>query len=107
MLCHVPPNFINTRQFDPDVRINIFDTIEGEATPDHTETTTLRMYRDRRFRNEAGQPVDVPLNVKLYFQGESQDCRGGGGCDVFLESCWATVSGNPYDSPRHTFIENG
>ncbi|XP_033628698.1 uncharacterized protein LOC117291209 [Asterias rubens] len=107
VLCHVPPNFINTRQFDPDVRINIFDTIEGEATPDHTETTTLRMYRDRRFRNEAGQPVDVPLNVKLYFQGESQDCRGGGGCDVFLESCWATVSGNPYDSPRHTFIENG
>ncbi len=112
VICHVPPNFINTRKFDPDVRINVYDTIEGEATLDRTQTTTLRMFEDRKFRSELGpitadQRLDIPLNRKLFFQGESQDCRFGDGCDVFLESCWATVSGNPYDSPRHTFIENG
>ena len=67
----------------------------------------LQLYKDGGYTTPY-KPDDYPVNVNirdsLYFQA---DVSGEVGLELFVETCVATPTMNPFSSPQYHFLENG
>ena len=67
----------------------------------------LQLYQDSSFTNpypSEAYPIDVKLRDVLHFEA---DVSAEQGLELFVESCVATPTNDPYSSPRYGFLEDG
>ena len=67
----------------------------------------LQLYPDNQYRSPYpadAYPIDVNLRDMLYLEAK---VSAQNGLELFVDSCVATTTVNPYSSPRFAFIEDG
>ena len=67
----------------------------------------LHLYPDKTYSTPyppGAYPVNVELKDKMFFEaGVSAEP----GLELFIETCSATTTTNPYSSPKYTFLKDG
>ena len=70
-------------------------------------TFNLEFFRDRNFNTpyQAEEyPIDVNLGDDLYLAASVDDTND---LVLFIDTCWATPSANPWDNTTYQLISNG
>ena len=100
--CAITSEHLTYAEFQPEVKTLVYyETGYGRFN------VSLKMYTDETYMysfRHIAFPVDVNLNQRLYFQARSW---ARSGTELFLDSCRATPTANPFDEVQYTFIQDG
>ena len=100
--CYINRDGLGSLSFNPDTSSIIYHE-EGYGE----FSFQLQLYHDETYTNPYAPedyPVDIKLRENLYFEAS---VSADDGLELFVDTCVATPTINPYSSPQYKFIENG